>query len=160
MTGHLVLSTLHTTDCVSALSRLTELGVNQEVIATGLAAAIAQRLVRENCPACSEQDFPRPMYLKRLGIAEEGHAQFRHGSGCPACDFTGIRGRSGLYEVMEVNRSIRKALADGKEDVISKAMKATGVQTLVEQAVGRVFDGTMSVAEAYRTCYFGGGRDA
>jgi len=160
MTGHLVLSTLHTTDCVSALFRLMELGIDQDLIASGTAAVIAQRLVRENCPACSEPDFPRPMYLKRLGIEEQQHDQFRIGRGCPACNFTGIRGRSGIYEVMEVTRTIRNALAEGHEDVISRAMKNSGVETLTDQAIRRVLDGSMAVAEAYRTCYFGGGRDA
>jgi type II secretory ATPase GspE/PulE/Tfp pilus assembly ATPase PilB-like protein len=156
MTGHLVLSTLHTTDCVSALSRLMELGVNRDTIATGMAAVIAQRLVRENCTACNEPDFPRPMYLKRLGISEDEHTQFRKGAGCPNCDFTGIRGRSGLYEVMEVNRPIRNALMEGTESDIRQALKQSGVKTLTEQAIGRVAEGSMAVAEAYRTCYFGG----
>jgi type II secretory ATPase GspE/PulE/Tfp pilus assembly ATPase PilB-like protein len=159
MTGHLVLSTLHTTDCVSALSRLVELGVKRDVIATGMAALIAQRLVRENCPACTEQDFPRPMYLTRLGISEDERTQFRKGAGCPYCDFTGIRGRVGLYEVMEVNAPIRNTLMEGSETEIRRALKANGVASLTEQAIARVVEGTMSVAEAYRTCYFGGGID-
>ena len=157
MTGHLVLSTLHTTDCVSALARLMELGVKRDSIATGTAAVIAQRLVRENCPTCTEPDFPRPMYLKRLGISEDEHTQFKKGAGCPNCGFTGIQGRAGLYEVMEVNRSIRHALMESSEDGIRLALQANGVKTLTDQALSRVTDGSMSVAEAYRTCYFGGG---
>jgi type IV pilus assembly protein PilB len=161
MTGHLVLSTLHTTDCSSALSRLMELGVKRDLIANGTAAVIAQRLVRENCPACGEPDFPRPMYLKRLGISESVQMQFRRGTGCPNCEFTGIRGRAGIYEVMEVTRSIRSALMDGSEDDIRKAMKANEVKTLTDQALSRVAEGGISVAEAYRSCYFGeGGTDA
>ena len=161
MTGHLVLSTLHTKDCTSALSRLVELGVKRDLIANGTAAVIAQRLVRENCPACSEPDFPRPMYLTRLGISEDTITQFRRGPGCPNCDFTGIKGRAGLYEVMEVTRGIRTALIDGSEEDIRRALKTDDVKTLTDQALGRVADGSISVAEAYRTCYFGeGGTDA
>jgi len=159
MTGHLVLSTLHTTDCVSALSRLMELGVKRDLIATGTAALIAQRLVRENCPLCSEADFPRPMYLKRLGIGENVDSQFRRGAGCPSCDFTGIKARTGLYEVLEVDSGIRNTLMDGSEVELRRALKANGIQSLTEQAIERVLEGSMSVAEAYRTCYFGGGID-
>ena len=157
MTGHLVLSTLHTTDSVSAVSRLVELGISQDLIATGTAAVIGQRLVRENCPNCNDTDLPRPMYLKRLGIAENEQTRFRRGGGCTTCNFTGVRGRSGLYEIMEVTHEIRRALMEGSEEGIRQSLKENGVQTLTEQAVNRVAEGTISLAEAYRTCYFGGG---
>jgi type II secretory ATPase GspE/PulE/Tfp pilus assembly ATPase PilB-like protein len=160
MTGHLVLSTLHTTDSASALSRLTELGVTPDLIANGTAAVIAQRLVRENCTGCNDIDFPRPMYLKRLGIADDENARFRRGVGCPVCNFTGVRGRAGLYEVMEVTREIRRALMNGSEEEIRYSLKESGIKTLTEQALGAVAEGRLSVAEAYRTCYFGGGLDA
>ena len=159
MTGHLVLTTLHTTDSVSAVSRLVELGVPRDLIASGMAAVIAQRLIRVNCPACSEPDFPRPIYLKRLGIAEGQPGRLVRSAGCPGCDFTGIRGRRGVYEVLEVNKDIRSALLDGSESEIRHALKTNGVRTLTEQAMEYVLAGTISVGEAYRTCYFGGASD-
>jgi type II secretory ATPase GspE/PulE/Tfp pilus assembly ATPase PilB-like protein len=137
-----------------------ELGVKRDVITTGLAAVIAQRLVRENCESCREPDFPRPMYLKRLGVSENEQLQFLRGAGCPSCEFTGIRGRSGIYEVMEVNRSLRGVLMQGTEEAIRQTLKVRDFKSLTDQAIARILDGTMSVAEAYRTCYFGGGTDA
>ena len=159
MTGHLVLTTLHTTDSVSAVSRLVELGVPRDLIASGMAAVIAQRLIRVNCPACSEVDFPRPIYLTRLGISEGQPGRLVRSAGCPGCDFTGIRGRRGVYEVLEVNKDIRSALLDGSESEIRHALKTNGVRTLTEQAMEYVLAGTISVGEAYRTCYFGGASD-
>jgi type II secretory ATPase GspE/PulE/Tfp pilus assembly ATPase PilB-like protein len=157
MTGHLVLTSLHTTDCVSAVSRLAELGVNRDLMASGMAALVAQRLVRVNCPECREPDLPPSIYLTRLGISE--HEPVQKGEGCPACDFTGIEGRSGLYEVMEVNRDIRGTLLNGSEADLRRILKESGVRGLTEQAVERALEGSISVAEAYRTCYFGGGID-
>ena len=157
MTGHLVLTTLHTTDCVSAAARLVELGVSREQIASGTAAIIAQRLIRLNCPMCCEQDAPRPIYLRRLGIPECEQFRLRRGIGCPTCNFTGIKGRSGLYEVMEVNKEIRGVLQDGTEEDMRRVLRSNGVRGLMEQALDLVLSGATSVAEAYRTCYFGGG---
>jgi len=157
MTGHLVLTTLHTTDCISAASRLAELGVPRELIATGTAAFIAQRLIRLNCPFCSEPDAPRPIYLKRLGIPECEQFRLRRAVGCPSCNFTGIKGRSGLYEVMEINREARSVLQEGSEDGIRRVLRSNGIRGLLEQALDLVLSGATSVAEAYRTCYFGGG---
>jgi type IV pilus assembly protein PilB len=160
MTGHLVLTTLHTTDCISAVSRLSELGVPRDLIASGTAAVIAQRLIRENCPACTEQDFPRPMYLKRLGISEQTHVQFRRGSGCTMCDHTGVRGRTGLYEVLELNNTMRRVLLKGSEADMRRQFTQGGFRTLTKQAVERALQGSLSISEAYRTCYFGGSFDA
>jgi type IV pilus assembly protein PilB len=157
MTGHLVLTTLHTTDCVSAASRLVELGVPRDLISSGTAAFIAQRLIRLNCPMCSEQDAPRPIYLRRLGIPECDQFRLRRGIGCPSCNFTGVKGRIGLYEVMEVNKEIRGVLQDGTEEDMRRVLRANGVRGLMEQALDLVLKGETSVAEAYRTCYFGGG---
>jgi type II secretory ATPase GspE/PulE/Tfp pilus assembly ATPase PilB-like protein len=155
MTGHLVLATLHTTDCVSAVARLTELGVPRELIASGTAAIVAQRLVRTNCPACGEQDFPNPSFLKRFGIEDE-QISFQHGCGCGCCDFTGVAGRVGIYEIMESTAEIRSSLLSGGESEIRRTLKNSGVRSLTEQAIERAKEGTISVAEAYRTCYFGG----
>jgi type II secretory ATPase GspE/PulE/Tfp pilus assembly ATPase PilB-like protein len=156
MTGHLVLATLHTTDCVSAVARLVELGVPRNLIASGTAAIIAQRLVRTNCPACGETDFPNPAFLKRFGI-EDQQISFQRGAGCGCCDFTGVAGRAGIYEIMEATADIRGALMTGEEIQMRRTLKNSGVRTLTEQAIERAMDGTISIAEAYRTCYFGEG---
>src|SRR5436190_7434700 len=103
MTGHLVMSTLHATDAISALLRLSELGVDKTVLASALIGVVAQRLVRLNCRVCCEPDFPRPIYLQQLGIGEDCLPQLRQSKGCAHCKSSGSRGRLGLYELMEVN---------------------------------------------------------
>jgi type II secretory ATPase GspE/PulE/Tfp pilus assembly ATPase PilB-like protein len=153
MTGHLVLTTLHTTDCVSAVGRLTELGVNRELIASGTAAVIAQRLVRLNCPACTEEDDGNTTFARRLDL--DAGNDMKRGAGCACCDYTGVEGRTGLYEIMEVRSQIRKALQGGSEAELRQLLRANGVRTLTDQARNRVLDGSVSVGEAYRTCYFG-----
>jgi type II secretory ATPase GspE/PulE/Tfp pilus assembly ATPase PilB-like protein len=155
MTGHLVLSTLHATDAVSALLRLAELGVDRTVLASALIGVVAQRLVRLNCAACAEPDFPRPIYLQHLSI-EEGHqAQLRHSNGCSQCKSSGSRGRIGLYELMEVHSRLRSTIITGTEFEIREAAARAGLVSMTRQAVELALAGELSVREAYRTCYFG-----
>src|SRR5262245_12805112 len=85
MTGHLVLSTLHATDAITALLRLSELGVDRTVLASAMIGVVAQRLVRLNCPACAEPDFPRPIYLQQLAIDENRLPDLRQCKGCAQC---------------------------------------------------------------------------
>jgi type II secretory ATPase GspE/PulE/Tfp pilus assembly ATPase PilB-like protein len=82
---------------------------------------------------------------------------FQRGAGCAACDFTGVRGRSGVFEIMEVRTDMRDTLIHGTESELRLMLKAKGVQTLTQQAVERVVEGMISVPEAYRTCYLGSG---
>jgi type II secretory ATPase GspE/PulE/Tfp pilus assembly ATPase PilB-like protein len=156
MTGHLVMSTLHATDAISALLRLAELGVDRTVMASALIGVVAQRLVRLNCPACAEPDFPRPIYLQQLSIEESSQSLLRQSKGCILCKSSGSRGRVGLYELMEVHSRLRAAILDGSEFQIRKAAEEGGLVSMTRQAVDLALAGELSVREAYRTCYFGG----
>lgn len=156
MTGHLVLSTLHATDSISALLRLAELSASRDVIASALIGIVAQRLVRLNCNACAEPEFPRPIYLQRLSIKEEQQIQLRASKGCNECKFTGARGRMGLYELLEIGGPLREKVLTGTEFDIRQAARDIGLATITRQAVALVLGGEVSVREAYRTCYFGG----
>jgi type II secretory ATPase GspE/PulE/Tfp pilus assembly ATPase PilB-like protein len=156
MTGHLVMSTLHATDAISALLRLSELGVDRTVLASALIGVVAQRLVRLNCSSCAEPDFPRPIYLQHLSIPEDRQSQLRHSKGCAHCKKSGSRGRIGLYEVMEVNSRLRGTILTGSEFEIREAAQGTGLVSMTRQAVELALAGEMSVREAYRTCCFGG----
>src|SRR5499433_387796 len=156
MTGHLVLSTLHATDAISALLRLAELGVGRSILASALIGIVGQRLVRLNCPACSEPDFPRPVYLQHLSIPESSLSQLRQSKGCNQCKSSGSRGRIGLYELMEVNNRLRATILNGNEFEIRRAAESTGLISMTRQAVELALAGELSVREAYRTCYFGG----
>lgn len=156
MTGHLVLSTLHATDAVSALLRLAELGVDRTIIASALIGIVAQRLVRLNCNACAEMDFPRPIYLERLRIEEQQQTKLRKSSGCPHCRFSASRGRVGVYELLEIGGGIRDRILAGTETDIRNALRDAGFVSMTHQAVDLALAGDTSVREAYRTCYFGG----
>jgi type II secretory ATPase GspE/PulE/Tfp pilus assembly ATPase PilB-like protein len=156
MTGHLVMSTLHATDSVAALPRLAELGVDRTVIASALVGVVAQRLVRLNCPSCAEPEFPRPIYLQRLSITEKQQPVLRRSSGCAQCNFSGSRGRVGLFELLEIHGPVRETLLAGTEFDLRQSASGAGFVTITRQAVDRALRGEVSVHEAYRTCYFGG----
>jgi type II secretory ATPase GspE/PulE/Tfp pilus assembly ATPase PilB-like protein len=156
LTGHLVMSTLHATDAISALLRLSELGVDRTVLASALIGVVAQRLVRLNCAGCAEPDFPRPIYLQHLCIDESRQAQLRASTGCDQCAASGSRGRLGIYELMEVSARLRSAILAGSEFEIRHAARETGFVSMARQAVDLVLTGDVSVREAYRTCYVGG----
>jgi type IV pilus assembly protein PilB len=156
MTGHLVMSTLHATDTVSAFLRLSELGVERSLIASALIGIMAQRLVRLNCRSCAEPDFPRPIYLERLAIDERRQSQLRQSKGCPHCALTGSRGRAGLFELLEIHGPLRGRILTGTEFEIRHAAREAGLVTMTRQAVELALAGEVSVREAYRTCCFGG----
>ena len=156
MTGHLVLSTLHATDAITALLRLSELGVDRTVLASAMIGVVAQRLVRLNCRSCAEPDFPRPIYLQQLAIEENRLPDLRQCKGCSQCKKSGSRGRIGLYELLEVNSRLRTTILSGSEFEIRAAAHQAGLVSMTRQAVELALAGEMSVREAYRTCYFGG----
>src|SRR6185369_14731283 len=156
MTGHLVLSTLHATDAISALLRLVELGVDRTVLTSALIGVVGQRLVRLNCTACAEADFPRPIYLQQLSIDESCQSRLRQSKGCSQCKSSGSRGRVGLYELMEISTRLRETILGGNEFEIRNAAHEAGLVSMTRQAVDLALAGELSVREAYRTCYFGG----
>jgi type II secretory ATPase GspE/PulE/Tfp pilus assembly ATPase PilB-like protein len=156
MTGHLVLSTLHATDTVSAMSRLSELGIDRSLAAGVILGVIAQRLVRLNCERCSEPEYPRAVFLDCLGISHRDQGRLRHSTGCAECHFTGTHGRTGLYELLEVQGRVRDLCASGTEAELRHAAREAGVVTLAQQAVTLTLNGSISVSDAYRSGYFGG----
>jgi type IV pilus assembly protein PilB len=156
MTGHLVLSTLHATDTISAMSRLAELGVDRTLAAGVILGVIAQRLVRLNCQRCAEPEYPLAVYLNSLGISSQQPERFRHGAGCAECHFSGTHGRLGIYEVLDVRGQVRAKAATGSEADLRRAAHESGMSTLAAQAVDLALKGLISVSDAYRTGYFGG----
>ncbi|MDX1962343.1 MAG: GspE/PulE family protein [Pirellulales bacterium] len=115
LTGHLVLSTLHTNDSFSAVTRLRDMGIESFKIAAALVGVVAQRLVRTICPACKTSYFPHQEMLDLLHYAGDRRRQFVRGEGCRECFDTGFRGRIGLYEVFSANRQIRELVARGAD---------------------------------------------
>lgn len=126
MTGHMVLSTLHTNDAVSSALRLIDMGVDGYLVATALKAIIAQRLVRRICDSCVEPHYPDANERQLIASVAKGEnhsdTQFKRGAGCPHCLNTGYRGRVGVFEMLEINNAMAEAL---RENSISGFSQAT-----------------------------------
>jgi type IV pilus assembly protein PilB len=152
-TGHLVLSTLHTDDAPSAVTRLTDIGVEPFVIASATLGVVAQRLVRRLCSHCRRQYTPTSETLRALNISEADAANisFYRPVGCDACHQTGYRGRIGIYEVMRITDRLRRMIAQrASEDAIREAAMATGMLTLGDDALAKVKAGVTTAEELLR----------
>ena len=154
MTGHLVLSTLHTNDAASTPLRLMDMGVPRYMVGGSLQAVLAQRLVRVICESCSTPYAPTPAertWLRpELGDFAE-QAQFFHGKGCPHCNGTGYRGRTGVYELLEMTRAVTDAANHPDPAHFLKVAHAEmGGETLRRHGVQLAVQGRTTVAEAMR----------
>jgi len=151
LTGHLVLSTLHTNDAVTAITRLRELGIPSFLISSCVVMAGAQRLVRKICPDCKEPYQPDEKTLKLLGIDEPPAGGFVHGKGCNYCFNTGFRGREAVFEVLKIDNDIQNAiLADKSALEIKKMAVNKKMKTLLDSAMLKVSEGKTSVEEVKR----------
>jgi len=154
LTGHLVLSTLHTNDAPSAITRLIDMGVKPFLVASSIQAIMAQRLVRIICKKCKVVDeTPDPYHLQSLGITPEDakkHPIYK-GTGCSHCQNTGYKGRIAIFEMVELNTEIRElAFAKAATSELRKAAKASGMRTLMEDGKIKIFRGTTTPAEVVR----------
>ncbi|HOM71777.1 MAG TPA: type II secretion system ATPase GspE, partial [Armatimonadota bacterium] len=158
LTGHLVLSTLHTNDAPGAITRLIDMGIEPFLISSGVIGVLAQRLVRCICTKCKEQYKPPLDAVKRLGIPlDEGSSvTFYRGKGCDYCKGTGYKGRIGIYELMIMNDKIRDlVLTRASSHTIREAAIQTGMKTLKEDAMEKILLGTTSLEESLRVIYSG-----
>ena len=152
-TGHLVLSTLHTDDAPSAVTRLTDIGIEPYVIASATIGVVAQRLVRRLCSACRRQYTPNSDTLRALNIteAEAANIPFYRPVGCEACHQTGYKGRIGIYEVMKISDRLRRMIAQrAGEDAIREVAQSTGMLTLGDDALAKVKAGVTTAEELLR----------
>ena len=152
-TGHLVLSTLHTDDAPSAVTRLTDIGVEPFVIASATLGVVAQRLVRRLCGNCRRQYTPTSETLRSLNITEADAANisFYRPVGCDACHQTGYKGRIGIYEVMRISDRLRRMIAQrASEDAIREVAASTGMLTLGDDALAKVKAGVTTAEELLR----------
>ena len=111
MTGHLVLSTIHTEDTVSAIDRLKDMGIEPFLIAGAVRGVVSQRLVRKICPNCKEEAAPDPDLVEIVGMDE--NARFYHGAGCHLCFDSGYRGRTGVFEILPITATLRDKISEG-----------------------------------------------
>ncbi len=149
LTGHLVLSTLHTNDAPSAITRLSDLGIEPFLIASSLEGVIAQRLVRKVCEHCKEPYKPTKEELSQLGL--DGNYTFYRGRGCDMCMGTGYRGRTGIYEVLELSDDLKQLIIKTQDaNEIRKRAKELGFRTMYEDGLEKVIKGITTPEELIR----------
>ncbi len=156
LTGHMVLTTLHTNDTVGAVARLRDLGVPTFLIGATLTGVVAQRLVRRVCPSCAEDVPLTADQVSELGVAHPedwaGKLVGRRGVGCPKCRLTGYYGRTGIFEVLPINARLRHLIADGATpEVLVRTARQDGLRPLREHAVRKIAGGVTSFEEAIRS---------
>ncbi len=150
LTGHRVLSTLHTNDAPGAITRFTDMGIEPFLVASVMVVSFAQRLVRTVCPNCKTSYQPPEEALKSWGLERFKDADFKHGKGCFNCMHTGFKGRTGIYEVLIVDEMIQDLILKRKSaHEIARAAHDSGhFTTLKENAVEKVIQGITSLEEA------------
>jgi type IV pilus assembly protein PilB len=156
LTGHFVLSTLHTNDAPGAITRLTEMGVEPFLTGSAVSAVLAQRLARKLCPHCSEYYEPTPEELRAARVTPErlgafAGLTFRRKKGCPRCSNTGYRGRIGLYQLLRMSEPIETMVArKATRDEIERVAFSEGMRTLWDDGLMKVAAGLTSVEELAR----------
>lgn len=157
LTGHLVLSTLHTNDAPSAATRLIEMGIEPFLVASAVVGVLAQRLARTICPACKEPYVPPKEALKDIGLAyTEEEIVFYKGRGCEVCKGTGYKGRTGIHELLIISDAAREViLRRGSANEIKRAVLEEGFKTLQDDALRKVLEGIITVEEALRVVFMG-----
>jgi type IV pilus assembly protein PilB len=156
LTGHLVLSTFHTNDSPSAISRLAYMGVERYLLASTLNLIIAQRLVRRICEKCKEPVKLNDIMLKRLKINDQQaqNAVFYHGKGCPSCDNTGYFGRLPIFEFLTIDNQMREMIVNAATEAqIRAAARQKGYGGLLESGVSRMLQGLTTAEEVIGTTF-------
>ena len=159
LTGHFVLSTIHTNDAPSTATRLGDMGVEPFLISASLTGALAQRLARKICSKCKEEYIPPRETLMRFGFdpLKNPDQKFWHGRGCDVCKQTGYKGRTGLYELMRVNEEIQELIVRRSPVTeLKEAARANGMRTLQEDGFMKCKDGHTTVEEVMRVVFTGG----
>jgi type IV pilus assembly protein PilB len=153
LTGHLVLSTLHTNDAPGAVTRLIDMGTEPFLVAASLEGILAQRLLRTICKDCRASYEPNEALLNQLGVSshELGDKEFHTGRGCDVCDQTGYKGRRGLFELLDMTDPIRELVTDRAPTVVIKQKAIElGMNTLREDGLRNIYDGNTTIEEVLK----------
>ncbi|MDD4073308.1 MAG: ATPase, T2SS/T4P/T4SS family [Desulfobacterales bacterium] len=150
LTGHRVLSTVHTNDAAGAITRFIDMGIEPFLVSSVMLVSIAQRLVRKVCPHCRETYTPSAAALKRWGLDQVPDAEFVRGRGCFHCMDTGFKGRTGVYEVLTIDEMIQDMILKRKSarEISRAAQQAGTLVPMREDAVGKVLQGITTLEEA------------
>ena len=149
ITGHLVISTLHTNDAVSTISRLVDISVEPYMISSALRGVVSQRLVRKICPHCRKAYTPTEEEKRMVGIAENEDVTFYKGEGCQECGRTGYRGRRGVFEILTLDAALRREVANNaSSEELTKTALENGFVTMKDNCRRLVLEGVTTVSEA------------
>ena len=155
LTGHLVLSTLHTNDAPTAITRLIDIGIPPYLIASSVVGVVAQRLVRLICPKCKEEYVPSQELLSRINL-DQGDLPFKfyRGAGCVHCNHTGYKGRTAIEEIMVMSPKIRELLqSSASVDTLREAAMAMGMTTLGIKGLEKIEMGLTTVEEVLKAVH-------
>ncbi len=150
LTGHIVLSTLHTNDAVSAVDRLIDMGCEHYLVGSALRGVLAQRLVRLICPKCRVEYTPGSAELDVLGLSHERDMVFYTGGGCSYCQGEGYRGRTGIFEFLSINRELQVLIAKGADSSVIRETVEGGMRTLREDGIMKLRRGLVSITDIHR----------
>lgn len=150
LTGHLVLSTLHTNSAIGAITRLDDMGVEPFLLASSLTGVIAQRLMRLLCPACKKPQTASPSESALLGVSPSSDTIIYHAVGCDQCRFTGYAGRSGIYEVIAIDETLRTMIHDGAAEQQMRKYARGLFPSLRQDGFRQVLKGATSLEEILR----------
>ena len=156
LTGHLVLSTVHTNSAAATVTRLVEMGAKDYLVASTLSGVIAQRLVRRLCDDCKEEYFPSREEVSKISVDPDEierltETPLYRPKGCTKCGFSGYKGRLGIYEIMSITKGIRKMIASGAHDIeIEDMAVSNGMHTLAQSCMGHILAGKTTIEEFIR----------
>jgi type IV pilus assembly protein PilB len=154
LTGHLVLSTLHTNDSASAVTRLLDMGIASYKISAALVGVVAQRLLRTVCPHCRTQYYPMAEFLEMIHYRGDRRRQFVRGEGCRQCYDTGFRGRTGIYEILVATRELRESITKEPDlDRLRECHLRQGGSVLLEEGIRLAEEGRTSLDEVIRVSF-------
>ena len=154
VTGHIVLSTLHTNDTVSSISRLVDMGIPRYMVTSAVAGIVAQRLVKRICPRCTETYSASEEEKKILGASASSALSLRRGKGCPFCGNTGYKGRIAIHEVFVLDQEMKSMIsANRTNEEIKQCAQQKGMKTLADSALELVLKGVTTIEEMLRATY-------
>lgn len=151
LTGHLVLSTLHTNDSAGAITRLVEMGIEPYLLASALVGVVAQRLIRTICPECKTSYVAPPAIVEQFGWQDKGQVRLSKGRGCSNCYDSGYKGRMAVHEILECDASLQRLMmTDPTRDQLADYIKKAEVKTLYEDGLDRVLEHKTTLSEVSR----------
>ncbi len=151
LTGHLVLSTLHTNDSIGAVTRMIDMGVEPYLLSSAMIGVVAQRLVRAICPNCKTEYLASPEIVERYGWQDKGKVRLSKGRGCAECYDSGYRGRLGIHEIIETDPDLQRLIiANASRDELTDYLGSHDIRLLFDDGIDRVLEGQTTIEEIWR----------